>query len=60
MDYPKSRDRKTVSAFPFAKKSDAEMQFMANLDANQAVKENKITFKKAFKRFAAFGNFAEA
>ena len=37
----RKEDRKTMSNFPFATKTEAK-QFMANLDAAEAVKENKI------------------
>ena len=54
-------DRKTMSNFPFATKTEAK-QFMANLDAAEAVKENKINqVAVGGLRFVdAFANFAEA
>ena len=54
-------DRKTMSNFPFATKTEAK-QFMASLDAAEAVKENKINqVAVGGLRFVdAFANFAEA
>ena len=57
----RKEDRKTMSNFPFATKTEAK-QFMANLDAAEAVKENKINqvAVNGLRFVDAFANFAEA
>ena len=57
----RKEDRKTMSNFPFATKTEAK-QFMANLDAAEAVKNNKVNqVAVGGLRFVdAFANFAEA
>ena len=47
-------DRKTVSAKPFTKKSDAEMAMEAMLTSSTKPINTGLTFNEAFKQFAAW------